>query len=207
MYSGIVAARNSRSVEDVRTALDARTIYATRGLVAGNHHAAADLRMTNESRHDLLRLNPIAADFDLVVNASHECNLAIRQQACTIARPVEACPAVGVRDEFCAGQFLAISIAPSHSATGDANLARLARRHGRNAHRGYAPRHWDRAADGGRLGAIDSGANQPGRSEHCAFGRTVIVEEAEGETGNRIVGEARRLRLTAGEACTAATLS
>src|SRR5258708_7615138 len=57
----------------------------TGGIFTGQHHACLHRGVSIEYGDNLVRLNPIASDFDLMVDASQKVNLTIRQETSQVS--------------------------------------------------------------------------------------------------------------------------
>src|SRR3569833_259657 len=83
--------------------------------------------MASQSGFDLLRLNPQATQFDLVIEAAEECNVASRPTAGEV--PCAKCLRCGistewVADELCGGELGLLVVAESNGYTGDEQFSR-----------------------------------------------------------------------------------
>ena len=98
---------------------------------AENDNGLADAGRFFEQRLDLARLDAMAAQFDLVVGAAQEIDIAVRQETCQIAGAVQALIAEGRnRNEALSGQLGPLPVAARHAVAADEELADLARRNG-----------------------------------------------------------------------------
>ena len=95
-----------------------------------DHDAAQHLGITVNRNHDLFRLDAIAADLHLVVDASEERDLTARKQTRAISRPVESSADEWIGDEFLRRQFGAIAVSAAHAGAADAEFSGLARQDG-----------------------------------------------------------------------------
>ncbi len=88
---------------------------AARQIVAHDHRGVAYLRLGSQGGLDLPRLDPEAADLDLVVDPPEELQRSVAQAPGAVAGPVEPLAgALGIRQEALGGQLRTLEI-----ATGD----------------------------------------------------------------------------------------
>ena len=79
--------RRARTEDDVT-----HQLFGPRMIGARHHHRLAHSLMVCQRGFDFARFHPKAADFDLLVFAANELNIAIRQPARQIARPIKPSP-------------------------------------------------------------------------------------------------------------------
>src|SRR5262245_31626220 len=88
--------------------------------------------MPGEGSFDLDELDPIAANFYLIVETAEKLDVAVRQVARAVACPVQTPrrPAVErMRDELLCGKFRPVQVSTPHSVPSNANLSGHANRH------------------------------------------------------------------------------
>ena len=78
---------------------------------------------------DCLKLNAVATELDLGIDASHAVNIAIWQNACEVSRAVDTAN-LRQRDKLLGCQLGAVSVADGKPGTCDAELSRIAKWHG-----------------------------------------------------------------------------
>ncbi len=139
------------------------------------HHAVAHARQGPQAGADFFRLDPIAADFHLIVATAEEDEAALLVEPATVARAVEAC-AMGrrIRHEPLRGQTRPAFIATRdrRPANADFTARALARRIAvrvEQTHLGVRQRFAQRQA-----GHIRS-ALAPGQCADRRLGRTVVI--------------------------------
>ena len=135
MYSGRVPRRNSRSPGIGRVGarrdhhIGDETLLAA--VISRDDDAFRDLGVPVEDAGDLVRLDPVAADLDLIVHPAQEGILAIRQLTGQVAGQVHPGPGLvreGVRNESLRGEIGPMTVPARESRAADAELPRLAGR-------------------------------------------------------------------------------
>ena len=134
-WAGSRSARNSRSAEDGVPAGPAAAVHqadqADRpGAPHRSHRAARDRRVPQQRRFDLGRLHPEPPHLDLFVAAPQELQLAPREPAGQVPRPVEAPAAEGVGDKALLVKARPVEVTAGQAGPAQVELARHARRAG-----------------------------------------------------------------------------
>ena len=99
---------------------------------AGNDQALPNVRMLVKRTDDFVWLDPVAPDFDLVVDASQKGNIAVWQQTAEVSCFVEPAARFGakrVRNKLLTRQVWAVAIAPRQPRAPNVNFAQCARRY------------------------------------------------------------------------------
>src|SRR6266850_1298739 len=92
----------------------------------------ANRRMSIQHRLDFAKLNPAAANFNLIISAAEKFDIAVGTIARHVARAKETrLPVLGKRigDEFFRGQFVTLDITAREAVAADADLAAHSDRH------------------------------------------------------------------------------
>src|SRR5207302_4041767 len=98
-----------------------------RGVLPGDHHGLAHGGVPAQYGFDFTEFDSVAADFDLVIQASQELKIAVGQITRQVAGLVQTRAGAvteRIENELFRGQFGAIQITPGQSIAADAHLAR-----------------------------------------------------------------------------------
>ena len=176
-------------------------------ILAHHHRAAGHPRMGGEGRLDLSRLDPEAADLDLVVQAAGELDRTVRPPAGQVAGAIEPLPRrrrVRMGDEPLGGQRRPAEVAAGETVPGDAQLPRYTRRDRPERAVGHQHRAvGDGPADGHRRRPLRHRLRPrsdpvPGRQGRV-LGRTVGVQQALRPAGRQDAAHGARVRRLAAE--------
>src|ERR1043166_9979427 len=88
--------------------------------------------MFGQYRFNFFRLDPVAANLDLIVEASEKLDVAVRQVAGAVACPVQTARRLAIEamgDEFLRRQLRLVQIPTRHSTAPNVNLSEDAHRH------------------------------------------------------------------------------
>ena len=144
-------------------------------LLARDHHALANRRMTHERGFDLAGLDPIAAHFHLVIGSAEIFDVPVGEITGQVAGPVQAPTgraAERVAEKFFRGQFRSAPVTARHPGAADIKLAGHADRHRfESAVEQVNFRIGDRPADGRPAVLRAPGERRVGRR----LGRTVEI--------------------------------
>src|ERR1043166_8841154 len=99
---------------------------------ARDDNAFTDGGMFGQYRFNFFRLDPVAANLDLIVEASEKLDVAVRQVAGAVACPVQTARRLAIEamgDEFLRRQLRLVQIPTRHSSAPNVNLSEDAHRH------------------------------------------------------------------------------
>ena len=136
---------------------------------------------------DLSRLDPEAADLDLVVGAAEQVDRPVSEVAAAVAGAIEPDRPAGLdlrRDEFLGGQSAVVEVAEREAGAAEIDLAGHAHGYGIAAVvQDIDLRVRDRPADGHALRIAREQTHVEGGGERRRFGRAVSVQQGAAEPG------------------------
>ena len=150
-------------------------------ILAQRHDGLLHLGEPAEHRFDLPQLDAKAADFDLIVAAPEELDIAVRHIACEIAGPVQARPrsrAEGIGDESLVRQLRSIQVTARDAIAADAEFPRHPDRHRLQVPvEDIQARVGDGSADGDRSVGTSLGRHRVHAASHYGFCGPVFIDE------------------------------